>query len=30
VVFTGTPAELPGATHSLTSRYLRPDGLAVA
>ncbi len=30
VVFTGTPAELLGATHSLTSRYLRPDGVAVA
>ncbi|MET0398381.1 MAG: excinuclease ABC subunit UvrA [Longimicrobiaceae bacterium] len=26
VVFTGTPTDLLGATHSLTSRYLRPGG----
>jgi excinuclease UvrABC ATPase subunit len=29
VVFTGTPMELLGATHSLTSRYLRPDAAVV-
>ena len=29
VVFTGTPVELLGAAHSLTSRYLRPDAPAV-